>query len=232
MRFKSAIVVGLVLLAGLTARLDAAPFINLDFEQATVPPNVLLSENFSAAAAFPGWTTRIGNVALSTVYYNSAGIGGPFIALYDYPLGIGGFPVLEGRYSPALHGLVPDGTEASLSQIGDIPADARSLRLLSPPDRPPLIKINGELLSLVLLSNPGPTLPLWGADITAFAGSTVELRISTAHSVDEVGRGLFSGADALIFSSIPIPEPSSAALVALIMWIIGAWCHRAKRARA
>jgi hypothetical protein len=63
-----------------TPRASAAPFVNLDIEQATIPPGTLPGF-VNASAAFPGWTARIGAVPASSVLYNEDGIGGPAVVL-------------------------------------------------------------------------------------------------------------------------------------------------------
>src|SRR5688500_3843024 len=107
--------------------LRAAPFVNLNFEQATVPPG---SMNFlPAPLAFPGWTPAIGGVPLVVVHDNNPSIGEGAVVLYDEPLGLGGFPVLEGEFSVALFTDVAFGSRASLTQVGDVPSGTRSIRL-------------------------------------------------------------------------------------------------------
>jgi hypothetical protein len=217
MRLKTSVVAGLLLLAGAGARVGAAPFVNLDFEQATVPPGT--ATTIAASAAFPGWTPRIGTFVLSDVYYNYPGIGEASVVIYDQPLSIGGLPVLEGRFSVTLISGTDSDLESSLSQQGDIPAGMRSLRFLGPPRPSAVIAVNGTVLELVSLPNPGSSLPLWGADITAFAGSNVDLRLSSVHPP----MGNVAGIDSLRFSTQPIPEPSQAALLACMMaiWSFG-----------
>src|SRR5262245_45319238 len=63
---------------------DAAPFVNLDFEQSTVLPSdpVIVP----TSAAFPGWTAWIGNVPQDFVYHDAQGAGDPVVALYDHDI--------------------------------------------------------------------------------------------------------------------------------------------------
>src|SRR5205814_5955765 len=91
-----------VLVTLLAARAGAAPFVNLDFEQAIVPAG--WSQNYlPAAQAFPGWTARIQGVIQNFVNYNYEGAGEPTITLYDRQLADGDF-VSQGRYSAYLVG--------------------------------------------------------------------------------------------------------------------------------
>ncbi len=200
-----------------------APFVNLNFEQATVPPGTQFFLN--ASLAFPGWTPRINDTVINTVYYNFTGAGEPAVVLYDTAFGAGGFPVLEGSYSTAYVSELSTPLVASLSQIGDVPMDARSLRLLAPQDRPPpRLFLQGTLVSLVRLSPPGSgnEPALYGADVTPLAGLNIELRLS---SLVPPFAGL-SGADALSFSTVPIPEPSLTAVLGLGLGMLRRWRAR------
>src|SRR5947207_9709732 len=98
----------------LAASAPAAPFVNLNFEQATVPTGTPPSDHYSATAAFPGWTPRIGNVVQTTVNYDYDGTGGACVVLYDRDPGTGGWSVPEGKYAVELVTDFPDGFEGSL----------------------------------------------------------------------------------------------------------------------
>ena len=219
MGFKVALFAGLLLLVVAPARTVASPFVNLDFEQAVVPPGT--GPAVAASTAFPGWTPRIASLVQSEVYYNYPGIGEGCVVLYDQPLSIGGLPVLEGHFSVAL---ISGGAteEASLSQRGEIPVDARSLLFLGPPRPPAVVAIDGNVLDLVSLPNEESSLPLWGADITRFAGSNVDLRLSSVHPPN----GNIAGIDSLRFSTQPVPEPALPGL--LTFAAVWAWTHRAR----
>jgi hypothetical protein len=197
-------VCSLVVLLG-CATAQAAPFVNLNFEQATVPPG---SQFFlPASLAFPGWTPRVGEAPLSTVYYNQTGIGEAAVTLYDMRLPISD-PVLEGTYSAFLITDFAFGTPASLAQTGSIPANAQSLRLLVSQSRlPPVLTFNAIQLPLVRLSSPmGPDDPImYGADVTSLAGVEATLRLASSVA-PSLG---VTGFDAITFSTLPIPELTS-----------------------
>jgi hypothetical protein len=177
--------------------------VNLNFEQATVPPGSQLT--LPAALAFPGWTPRLGEVVLNNVYYNNDGIGEAAVGLYDQPRTNIGLPVFEGRYSTELITGFGTNTRASLAQLGDIPSDSRSIRLLSTRALgPPEVYIGGVPVPLVLLVSAPSTQPsLYGGDVTAFAGTGAELRLVSGPPQT----GGINGVDAIEFSAIPIPEP-------------------------
>ena len=173
MGLKSILVTGLLLLACATARVVAAPFVNLDFEQATVPPGTM--DFISTANGFPEWTVRHGSTVLTTVNYNQAGLGGPFAALYDQRDDNLGIPVLQGLYVAIM-----GGGPLSFGQVGDIPANAKSVRFLSEGHRPPPdVTVNGVLIPVVRLSRTSTILDdidTYGGDITLFAGTTSDVR--------------------------------------------------------
>ncbi len=204
--FRSAVLLHLFLLATPAA---AAPFVNLNFEQATVPPGS--PPVIPAAVGVPGWTPRVGNLVVSSVAYNSTGIGDGRVVLYDAFLGIG-IGVVEPRFSICLITDFGFDLPASLSQLGEVPEGTKSLRFLADYFRPPaLLSIDGTNLPLVQLSQPSNFEPVeWGADLTAFAGQTVELRVSSGLPPSRIVT-----VDALSFSSSPIPEPNSTSAIGI-----------------
>ena len=188
----------------------AAPFVNLDFEQATVvpthPPYYI-----SAPAAFPNWTVRIGGVQYTEVAYNNNGIGEGQVSLWDRSDASNVGQLLQGRYMASLKTDGAFGHLAALSQTGDIPSDARSIRLLGDGGRgPAAVSINGIDIPMVFIGGqPIFNRPaMYGGDISEFSGQTVELTISS-----RVNSPLFNvTADDLKLSPVPIPEPTSASL--------------------
>src|SRR5436190_1440681 len=90
--------VAAVVLVSFSRAAAAAPFTNLDFEQAIVPPGTPSPGTVSSSLAFPGWTVRIGNSAINSVYYDYDGIGEAAVALYDKPAEDLGIPLLQDKY--------------------------------------------------------------------------------------------------------------------------------------
>jgi hypothetical protein len=109
------------------------------------------------------------------------------------------------------------GVDASLSQTGDIPSDARSIQFLeSFAHSTPRITLDGMVLTTVKLSLDNQLRAHWAADVTNFAGQTGELRFST-------GAGSFTTAfaiDAISFSSQPIPEPKAYLGLLAIVFVV------------
>ncbi len=210
---KFRLVVVIACAAWLAPLAGAAPFINLNFEQATVPPGTQFVT--SAALAFPGWTPQINNVPLATVYYNDAGIGEPAVALYDEPAEGLGIPLLQGNFYAVVVGSIGGGFRGSLSQVGDVPAESRSIRLLAESFRgPPRVYFNDVSIPMVRLA--GDELigypAEFGGDITAFAGTAmVELRLENTVPP----HGYIAGFDAVAFSPIAIPEPNLVLVISI-----------------
>jgi hypothetical protein len=93
----------------------AAPFVNLDFEQSTVQPNDPWV--VPTASAFPGWSARINDQILSSVYHDYTGAGEPVVAIWDQPVQTEAFLLLEGRYMGYLK-TGTNGMSPTLSQFG------------------------------------------------------------------------------------------------------------------
>ena len=210
---KTALLAGLLLLAAASARVTAAPFVNLDFEQATVPPGT--GATIAASSAFPGWTPRIGTSVQSSVNYNYPGIGESAVVLYDDWI-LGATAVLDGQYSALL---IPTqaSNSASLAQSGDVPGDTKSLLIRGAQNRPaPVVTLNGTPIALVVV-DPSSTIfepVVYGGDIAAFAGETAEMRISSGASI--------LAADSIVFSPTAVPEPSVGLWAALLLVAGGA----------
>ena len=194
----------------------AASFLNLDFEDATIPEDAIWNDSdILPNEALPNWTTNVDSVhyAAFTFSIPEAPIS-PKVILWDRDE-IMFNQVVEGNFSALL------GLGTSIWQIGDIPNDAETLSLLELNYGSGIgrvnIQINDQLLPLVT-TELGEDVFMHQVDISAFAGTTSELRIT--------GLGLI---DAIEFSTIPIPEPSaiflfSVALCTLVSF--GARCCR------
>jgi hypothetical protein len=209
-----------ILLILLARCASGAPFINLDFEQATVVP---VSGGFiSATAAFPGWAARLnGGGAHPSVRYNSLGANG--IALWDLDNSpTFTIPLAEGAYMAVLESYTDLGTyyDAALTQVGDIPIGTRSIRLLGVDTRGPArVTLGGQTIPLISLGEIAPRVVLYAGDVTPFAGQTVELGLHGPASFWPIA------VDDVRFSAIPVPEPISAAALLVAM-------GRTKRLRA
>jgi hypothetical protein len=174
----------ILLLSFACGAVRAAPFVNLNFEQATVPPGN--QTTLPAGLAFPGWIARLDETVLSSVRYNDIGVGQASVTLYDMPNPSNtGIPVFEGKYGAILTGSVSGTVSASLAQVGDVPIDTRSIRLLAEGFRgPPALTVNSQVIPLLRLSSGGLGQPaLFGGEIDSFAGATVEVRFTGVQEI-------------------------------------------------
>ena len=196
-----------ILLLGSTV--IAAPFVNLDFEQATMAtPSPPSTDNFfgpiSAADAIPGWTAEFGSASVTTissieqidetqVVLDFLGVNpvyptiSPFPPPFDFPNYASRQP-LDGNYSLELYAtsVNPWYQIPSISQTGDIPSSAHSIELLirdsgqlNGPQANPSVTLNGNQISLFPISTTSDITTLVG-DISAFAGTTSQLTIADA----------------------------------------------------
>jgi hypothetical protein len=201
-------------LLALTRIADAAPFVNLDFEQSTVQPGD--PPAVPTSAAFPGWTARFGDAISSSVYHDFALPNEPIVAVYDHEVAGAIFVLLQGQYMAYVS--TGQGTFTSLSQVGDIPANAKSLTLLCDGSAgAPVVTIDGIPVPMHYLSGGifNETIATCCGDISAFAGTNRELRLTSAPPKElNSGRRAF---DDVRFSATPIPEPGVSMLAALIV---------------
>jgi hypothetical protein len=187
-------------------------FQNLGFESAVIVP---LSSNppptIQSSPAFPGWAGYVGTQQVSYAFYNTLSIGSAVIGMFH-----SNFPAssrISGRFTPILQSgsLGLQNVEASLRQSGTVPAGSASLRFLADGSTDSLqVVMNGQPLNFVHVQSFN-NYSEFGADISQYAGQTVELRFVQPY----VGLPLGTYLDNIAFSPIPIPEPSAWALLAL-----------------
>lgn len=192
-------------------------FRNLDFEEAhAFAP---FDQGYvSAEAAFPGWTVQATNhlQSLPVVFYDVFSMSAPAVILMpDYYWHHSYFALLQ-YPDPGYSTLEP----SSISQIGVIPADARSIRftLVFNSSLPfTRVTLNGVQIPLTLDGQqpPGGDLRPQG-DVTEFAGRTAELKFTIDPTSEPPAWGsLFFGFDDIEFSPAPVPEPGSFSLLSL-----------------
>jgi len=209
----------------------AQGFINLDFESATIVP--IPGDPFGSVQfgpAFPGWSAFYNASPLSSttpVLYNNLFLGTSTLALLDQSF--------SGSVISNFTAVLQGGTGASqpvvgLAQSGLVPADSRSLQFLGHTVRADnnfpetfIVSMNGQPLPFFTLQNLG-NHRLYGADISAFAGQTAELRFTQFS-----GGALYDtlSLDNISFSTVAVPEPGTWTLLGLG----GALCWCATRRR-
>lgn len=193
----------------------AASFTNLNFEAADVP--VLNTGQFlevTPEQALPGWNALIGTHPATLVGYNGLPIGSAAISLLGpnfYSTNL----IPQGRFSTVLTAAFSPqdnfaGVDVSLSQAGLIPNGIKSITFLS--SEPTVgVSVDGASLSLTPLL-VGGLFTRYGVDVTSYAGQQVNLKF-TSFFVAPSGAAVTL--DDIRFSTNPIPEPSSLALLAL-----------------
>ena len=203
------LVVTPAILVGVAASASAQGFVNLDFERAAlfVPPTPVggygtIHED--PTLLFPGWT--IGNTGAggyTYISYNNQTIDSPGVALIgpSFPNALSLTP-LQGSYSAWLNEASINSFfgRPTLSQVGTIPSDARSINFLG-------------VISDGAFSVGGTQLPLfdvgngrWAADVTPYAGRSVEISFTTLPRPDGAFRTFI--VDGIQFSPNVVPEPS------------------------
>jgi hypothetical protein len=205
----------LLCLAAVAAPAVAAPFVNLNFEQATVPPGTQAGNLISISTAFPGWTGRAYGNDLASVYYNPSNLDHAALALRDSnsPFGL---PSPEGNFFAILFYDIGSGEHSSLVQTGTIPVGSQSIRLLADDFLglpPPKLFLNGWEISLSKIA-PGPAFfGRYSGDISQYAGQTVQLELrDSGHNLS---------LDAVSFSIEQVPEPSFLFEVIVLAIVLG-----------
>jgi hypothetical protein len=198
--------------------LNAAEFRNLDFEDSTLPL-IDWSQSQAPSNALPGWSY----VGDEYVYQSYPYGDHSMMSLWGSNQNLSGYfaprPTSFGRFALGISTAFWDAPMTlSLSQVGTIPADARTFSLTTyvpqvpsgspmPGVGPLRVTFGTNVLSL---QNAGVTSDgqLWTADVSAFAGQTDELALSMFNNN---GTEYYFVVDNLNFSAVP--EPATWALL-------------------
>jgi hypothetical protein len=213
--------------------LVAAPFQNLDFEQANTNSisrdSVTQITSGPISELLPGWDVMvltpiangglISTNVLSVINFN-ADIDGPNISVIDHSVWDSSFP-MPGKYSIEI---VPSGSTIVMSQHGDVPLSVTGLRLVGVISGPQDFVVSMNGITLVHVDNSAMDGG-WNWDVSPFAGQNVELRIDYLS-----GYSVFRDDG---FSFYAIPEPSSMLLGGLGLSLLvaarlGYGSHRSK----
>lgn len=208
------LVVSALMAATLTNQAQAA-FGNLDFESATV---VSHDDNFGFldwALAVPGWTHGEGPDTRA-VYRGLTHVGTtPWYLLVD--AAVQGRAPLQGSYSVAFASGHSDPQsenspwiESFMAQQGTVPVSVRSIRFLASGSFE--FRVNGAALPVLSLGQGA-----YGADLSAYAGQSVELRFANVstqlHDAVVVD-------DVRLSSMALVPEPATGILgIAGLGWL-------------
>jgi hypothetical protein len=193
----------------LSRDINAQGFVNLNFENASLNGYSPGAFNVPTNNAIPGWFAYFGASSLTSISYNGLSLGGANVSIIDTN-NSGGLLPLRGKYSVLLQGSsfgAP--TAAAVGQTGQIPINTLSLLFYQSLTIYGLqVTFNGQAIPL-FQTGATTNYAIMGGDISAFAGQTGQLLFS---ALPNLGNALL---DNIQFSSSPIPEPSSLALVAL-----------------
>jgi hypothetical protein len=179
-------------------------FVNFDFEQATVVTTYPQPWHLDWDLAVPGWNHSTGSDT-STVFWRGSHTGTTqsFVLIDSRPPFPYLYESLAGKYSlmfsSGIYSLFdPIWVNAYISQTPQIPSDSLSLRMLA--TGPFEVRVGGVEIPMHSLGGNS-----YGGDISAFAGSLVEVKIiNTATTV-----GVSTVVDNVMFSPMAIPEPKS-----------------------
>lgn len=118
------------------------------------------------------------------------------------------------------------GVATGLFQVGDIPAEAKTLLFQGngfAPDPNLWFRVSVDGTPLELRAWDGGTL---GADVSAFAGRTAELRFQANWLPEQPFPQVYFPLDNIRFSNVPlVPEPSTWALLGPGLTAL-LWCSR------
>jgi hypothetical protein len=205
-------------------------FQNLNFE---FPIGPLVGDTAPFASAFPSWVGYVGTNQATTVRIYGINLDNATLALISSNIVSPRIvPLIEGQYTAVLevgrdpaespHPVTP--VSVSLGQSGFIPVDSLSVRFLAYTVGTPFSVTCGDVNIPVVELQTFPGYKLYGGDISAFAGSTTELKF-TAYP-DNYPASAVLALDSIQFSDKPIPEPSVISLFSFATLIIGCGCLR------
>ena len=202
-------------------------FKNLDFESVRLPLNSKPGSDLSITDAFPGWSGFVGTNQEKWVYYDAVPGFLSGISLLDSH-GLPPAPTQGAYYVSLFAGasLSESGyyaADVSISQSGVVPSWAKAVLFNARTGDPGrfAISLNGQAIPHVVLSSSTfEENSLFGADVSAFAGQTVELRL-TAFSGYDSEQFTTLLLDDIRFAEQAVPELSSWAILLLglvVLW--------------
>jgi hypothetical protein len=202
----------LAIVAAASLPVVAAPFRNLDFEEAQTT-NIRFIDPTSGIGTtldlLPGWQLYEGSTLQTNLYFNGNPIGSGFASLIDSRRKE---QFVEGSYAVLFVATFGNTAPFSLVQRGDIPSDA-TLLVLRNQEYPFSLTLNG--LEIPSAGSTGTSVPTaapadWSYDVSRFAGQNVELRLTTFAL-----NGVIFQDEHYLDSIRFVPEPPAGALFAV-----------------
>jgi hypothetical protein len=208
--------VSLLTLIAVPAAKSQGTFVNLDFEAANVQDLPVGSGEFvSVSNGVPGWTVYLNGAQQSSMPHNAPPLSGAAVVIFG-PHWPG--PILQGSYSLGIgSSSAGPAVVAAAGQVGQIPADAKSLTLYLAPVSGIQVTFAGQPIPITQVG-AGPNYNIFGGDVAAFAGQTGELRFTAP-------LGNSALLDDIVFSTQSIPESGVFGLCALGLLLLG-WRFR------
>lgn len=191
-------------------------FENLGFEGVKNVPSPWQHQLFMPATdALPGWNCYIGETPIGVVAYEGIALDSAYVGIVSRTNEYAPRCPFPGDYALSLQYGVTGSSQgvfsyspAAVAQSGLVPAEAQSIRLIA--TYPFLVTFEGDPIPLVPLRSEGD-YAIYGGDISLYAGQSGELRI-TSYSH-------FNYLDAVTFSPVPIPEPSSVGMALVGLYL-------------
>jgi hypothetical protein len=176
-------------------------FRNLDFERAVIVPLEGNAKEVATTNGLPNWTAYTWDGRDYSIHYNEIALDSPAVSIHD--TNSQWAPILQGQYTLALQYSQFFNVAAMIAQTGWVPLSAKSLRFTTTRGEAPSLlaaTLGGTQVGFTLLgAAPGGGF-IWAADVSAFAGQSVELRFLGTGYLDDIK-----------FSSQPILRPPSLA---------------------
>jgi hypothetical protein len=191
---------------------NAQSFINLNFESAN-GPNGNQPAEFPVASALPGWSVNYGTNQQAQILFNAISTGSTAITLVGSNDSFGP-NAIEGNYGLYFQG-GETATDASIRQTGLIPVGTMSIEFKASGDvayGPILLSFGGQNIPEYALAT-GPNYTLYGGDVSGLAGTTGQLEFSVPGSLEGYTFNAWN-LDSIVFSTSPVPEPGTLALLA------------------
>jgi hypothetical protein len=227
----AALLAGLALLLSAAGATGQGTFQNLNFEAGIIPSGTQSGSMVPISSALPGWSasfiTYDGTIQQQTqIMLDGLTLASAFISINDTHGRVWGGP-LQGSYSLLLAGgnsLFEGGLKSStISQTGLVPSGMMSILMVVETEHNFKVSMGGQAINMVPLQTISSYTALFGGDISAFAGQTAQLTITSPYLPPPIAGQNPNPVllDGIQFSTQQVPEPSVFTLSALGAALLG-----------